>query len=176
MFLLIYPDEKERVRGAILKKVRKKAEEAQGHCVFIAIFVHYLSKQREKMKRIIFMLAVMMLSIGLAAAQQKQAVISAKETSYDFGTIQEADGKVAHTFVIDNTGTGPLVITRVIASCGCTTPEWTKEPIAPGKSGEVKITYNPANRPGAFVKTISLYSNGKKGSFILTIKGKVVGK
>ena len=89
---------------------------------------------------------------------------------------QEADGKVAHTFVIDNTGTGPLVITRVIASCGCTTPEWTKEPIAPGKSGEVKITYNPANRPGAFVKTISLYSNGKKGSFILTIKGKVVGK
>ena len=70
-------------------------------------------------------------------------------------------------------GDAPLVLTRVIASCGCTTPEWTKEPIAPGKSGDVKITYNPAGRPGVFAKAISIYSNGKKGSYILTIKGKV---
>lgn len=125
------------------------------------------------MKRIIFILTAILLSVVAVSAQKKQAVISAQETSFDFGSIKEADGKVSHTFKIDNTGDGPLVITRVIASCGCTTPEWTKEPIAPGKSGEVKITYNPANRPGAFVKTISIYSNGKKGSFILTIKGKV---
>ena len=125
------------------------------------------------MKRIIFILTAILLSVVAVSAQKKQAVISAQETSIDFGSIKEADGKVSHTFKIDNTGDGPLVITRVIASCGCTTPEWTKEPIAPGKSGDVKITYNPANRPGAFVKTISIYSNGKKGSFILTIKGKV---
>ncbi len=125
------------------------------------------------MKRIIFILTAILLSVVAVSAQKKQAVISAQETSFDFGSIKEADGKVSHTFKIDNTGDGPLVITRVIASCGCTTPEWTKEPIAPGKSGDVKITYNPANRPGAFVKTISIYSNGKKGSFILTIKGKV---
>ncbi len=125
------------------------------------------------MKRIIFLLTVLVLSLGVLPAQQKQAVISAKETIYDFGEINEADGKVSHTFVIDNTGDAPLVLTRVIASCGCTTPEWTKEPIAPGKSGDVKITYNPAGRPGVFAKTISIYSNGKKGSFILTIKGKV---
>ena len=126
------------------------------------------------MKRIIFVFVVILLSIGAIAAQGKQAVISAKETTFDFGTIKEGDGKVSHTFVIDNTGDGPLVLTRVIASCGCTTPEWTKEPVAPGKSGDVKITYNPAGRPGAFVKTISIYSNGKKGSYILTIRGKVV--
>lgn len=125
------------------------------------------------MKRIIFILTAILLSVVAVSAQKKQAVISSQETSFDFGSIKEADGKVSHTFKIDNTGDGPLVITRVIASCGCTTPEWTKEPIAPGKSGDVKITYNPANRPGAFVKTISIYSNGKKGSFILTIKGKV---
>lgn len=125
------------------------------------------------MKRIIFILTAILLSVVSVSAQKKQAVISAQETSFDFGSIKEADGKVSHIFKIDNTGDGPLVITRVIASCGCTTPEWTKEPIAPGKSGDVKITYNPANRPGAFVKTISIYSNGKKGSFILTIKGKV---
>ncbi len=125
------------------------------------------------MKRIIFILTAILLSVAAVSAQKKQAVISAQETSFDFGSIKEADGKVSHTFKIDNNGDGPLVITRVIASCGCTTPEWTREPIAPGKSGDVKITYNPANRPGAFIKTISIYSNGKKGSFILTIKGKV---
>ncbi len=125
------------------------------------------------MKRIIFLLTALVLSLSALSAQQKQAVISAKETVYDFGEIKEADGKVAHTFVIENTGDAPLVLTRVIASCGCTTPEWTKEPIAPGKSGDVKITYNPVGRPGVFAKAISIYSNGKKGSFILTIKGKV---
>ena len=125
------------------------------------------------MKRIIFILTAILLSVAAVSAQKKQAVISAQETSFDFGSIKEADGKVSHTFKIDNNGDGPLVITRVIASCGCTTPEWTREPIAPGKSGDVKITYNPANRPGAFIKTISIYSNGNKGSFILTIKGKV---
>ena len=77
------------------------------------------------------------------------------------------------TFKINNAGGAPLVLTRVIASCGCTTPEWTKEPIAPGNSGDIKITYDPKDRPGPFAKTISVYSNGKTGSFILTIRGEV---
>lgn len=55
-------------------------------------------------------------------------------------------------------------------------PEWTKEPIAPGKTGDVKVTYNPKGRPGPFYKTISIYSNGKKGSFTLGIKGNVTPK
>ena len=66
------------------------------------------------MKRIIFVFVVILLSIGAIAAQGKQAVISAKETTFDFGTIKEGDGKVSHTFVIDNTGDGPLVLTRVL--------------------------------------------------------------
>lgn len=125
------------------------------------------------MKRVIFILMAILLSMCAISAQNKQAVISVEETSYDFGTIKEADGKVSHTFKIDNTGDGPLVMTRVIASCGCTSSEWTKEPIAPGESGEITVTYNPANRPGSFIKTISIYSNGQKGGFILTVKGKV---
>ena len=95
------------------------------------------------------------------------------EEGNDFGVIKEADGKVSHTFVIKNEGEAPLVVTRVIASCGCTTPEWTKEPIAPGKTGDIKVTYNPAGRPGPFSKSISVYSNGKTGSFLLTIRGEV---
>ena len=133
------------------------------------------------MKRIIFLLTALVFSIGALSAQQKKAVISIHPVfprqkpdilRFDYQNLA-ADGKVSHTFKIDNTGDAPLVLTRVIASCGCTTPEWTKEPIAPGKSGDVKITYNPAGRPGVFAKAISIYSNGKKGSYILTIKGKV---
>ena len=124
------------------------------------------------MKRIIFIIMAILLATGRARAQKK-AVISAEETSFDFGTIKEANGNVSHTFQIKNTGDSPLVLTRVIASCGCTTPEWTKEPIEPGTTGDVTITYNPKNRPGPFVKTISVYSNGKTGSFILTIRGEV---
>lgn len=127
------------------------------------------------MKRVILFLMVFLLTTGLASAQQaaSQAVISAKETSFDFGKIKESAGFVSHVFKIDNTGSAPLVLTRVIASCGCTTPEWTKEPIAPGKSGDVKLIYDPKNRPGPFTKTVSIYSNGKKGSYILTIRGEV---
>lgn len=124
------------------------------------------------MKQIIFIFMAILLATGMASAQQK-AVISAEQTSYDFGTIKEANGKISHTFQIKNQGDMPLVITRVIASCGCTTPEWTKEPIAPGKTGDIKVTYDPAGRPGPFTKTISVYSNGKTGSFVLTIRGKV---
>lgn len=124
------------------------------------------------MKQIIFIFMAILLATGMASAQQK-AVIEAETSSHDFGEIKEADGKVSCTFVIKNTGDAALVITRVIASCGCTTPEWTKEPIAAGKTGTIKITYDPKDRPGPFAKTISVYSNGKTGSYILTIKGDV---
>lgn len=124
------------------------------------------------MKQIVFIFMAILLATGMASAQKK-AVISADQTSFEFGTIKEADGKVSHTFQITNKGEMPLVITRVIASCGCTTPEWPKEPIAPGKDAEIKVTFDPAGRPGPFSKTISVYSNGKVGSFILNIRGEV---
>lgn len=122
------------------------------------------------MKQIIFICMAILLATGSVSAQ---AVISTGQASHDFGEINEADGKVSHTFEISNTGDQPLVITRVIASCGCTTPEWTKEPIAAGQKGNITITFDPTNRPGPFAKTISVYSNGKTGSFILTVRGKV---
>lgn len=124
------------------------------------------------MKQIIFIVMAILFATGMVAAQSK-AVIAADATTHDFGTFKEADGKVSHTFKIKNDGDAPLVLTRVIASCGCTTPEWTKEPIAPGKTGDIKITYDPKDRPGPFAKTISVYSNGKSGSYILTIRGSV---
>lgn len=127
------------------------------------------------MKRLSFMLCCLLLLTTSIVAQNK-AQISADELTFNFGTIAEADGLASHTFVIKNTGEGPLVITRITASCGCTQPEWTKEPISPGKTGNVKVTYNPKGRPGPFYKTISIFSNGKKGSYTLAIKGNVTPK
>lgn len=127
------------------------------------------------MKKLVYVFALLLVFVGFAYAQQPQqgASISAKETEHDFGVIKESNGKVSHTFVIKNTGSAPLVITRVVAACGCTTPEYSTEPIAPGKEGKIVVTFNPLGRPGQFVKTIAVYSNGRDGSYTLRIKGLV---
>lgn len=123
-------------------------------------------------------LVFIFLGIGWLAALNAQtaARLNTDELTYNFGTIAENGGPASHTFTVKNIGGTPLVINRVTASCGCTQPEWTKAPIAPGQSGEVKITYNPKGRPGPFYKTISIFSNGHKGSYTLAIKGNVTPK
>jgi hypothetical protein len=127
------------------------------------------------MKRLVFIFMTILFATGIASAQETAtATIALAEEMYDFGDVKEDGGSVTHTFIVKNTGTQPLVISRVLASCGCTSPDWTKEPIEPGKTGEVMVTYNPENRPGSFNKTVSIYSNGKKGSYVVTIKGNVI--
>lgn len=125
------------------------------------------------MKRLIFLLSTLCLLIGVAFAQSGKAVISSPKPEHDFGVIKEAAGKVSHTFVVKNTGTAPLVLTRVVATCGCTTPQYETQPIAPGKEGRITVTFNPAGRPGPFVKMIAVYSNGADGAYTLRIKGTV---
>lgn len=95
-------------------------------------------------------------------------------TTNDFGKIEQGTPKT-HSFTFKNNGNAPLVLSNVQASCGCTTPEWTKEPIAPGASGFIKATYNAA-AAGAFSKTITVTSNAKETTTVLTIKGEVVAK
>ena len=125
------------------------------------------------MKRFLFLLIVLC-ATGIASAQQREASITVVgEAVHDFGDIKESDGAATHSFILLNIGEMPLVISRVIASCGCTQPEWTKEPIAPGKTSELKVIYDTQGRPGPFTKTISVYSNGKTGNYVLTIKGDV---
>ena len=129
------------------------------------------------MKRILFVFALFLMTAGIASAQEKSAsIVVVGDVNFDFGDIKEADGPVTHVFKIKNDGEIPLVVTKVVASCGCTTPDWTKEPIAPEKNGEIKVTFDPTGRPNSFTKTISVFSNGKSGSYILTIKGNVIPK
>lgn len=97
------------------------------------------------------------------------------KTSHDFGTFPEERGKVTCTFSFKNTGKSDLILQKVRASCGCTTPNWTKTPVAPGDTGFVTATYNASGRPGAFNKTITVTSNAD-ANMRLTIKGEVIPK
>lgn len=112
-------------------------------------------------------------AISFAAASIAQE-ISFKEITHDFGTFPEEKGKVSCVFSFKNTGKADLVLNKVRASCGCTTPQWTKTPIAPGDTGMVAVTYNANGRPGAFTKTITVTSNA--GNQRLSIKGEVIPK
>jgi len=91
---------------------------------------------------------------------------------HDFGTIVEGES-ATYEFVFTNTGKEPIIISNVVASCGCTTPSWTKEPIKPGKKGSIKALYNSQGKPGPFNKQITVTSNALTSTKVLTIKGNV---
>lgn len=94
------------------------------------------------------------------------------EESFDFGTISEGT-QATHEFTFTNTGTTPIVISNVRASCGCTTPDWTKDSIPPGGTGVIKASYNSKGRPGVFNKSITITSNAAESQKVLYIKGVV---
>ncbi len=124
------------------------------------------------MKKVFLMSAMMLMSLAAFA----QAVISFDRKEHNFGTIEEAGGRVSTIFEFTNDGNEPLVLSNVRASCGCTTPTWTKTPIEPGQKGQITVTYNPNGRPGRFQKTITITSNATTPSVKLYIKGEVTPK
>ena len=124
------------------------------------------------MKRIIYTLIALSFVIS-TVAQQKNASISFNKDVHNFGTFKEEAGIQKYIFNFTNTGSIPLILTNVKASCGCTTPIWTKTPIAPGQKGEISVAFNPKNRPGKFNKTISVTSNSSIPTKVLRITGVV---
>jgi hypothetical protein len=109
-------------------------------------------------------------------AQSKTAAISFNEMVFNFGTVQESGGLQTHKFEFTNTGGEPLIIQNVSASCGCTTPDWTKAPVMPGQKGYVSAAYNPLGRPGSFEKYLTVQANTDPGTIKLTISGNVTPK
>lgn len=103
------------------------------------------------------------------------AIIEFDTKEYDFGTITEGE-KVEGVFNIKNTGKVDLIITSVKPSCGCTTPNWTKDAIAPGTTGEIKFVFNSANRVGKQNKSITVKSNAEKTTEVIRLKGTVTAK
>lgn len=95
------------------------------------------------------------------------------EETFDFGTIMEEEGPVIHSFSLSNTSDKPVMILSVKPSCGCTTPEWSKEPILPGKTGIVKAQFDPKGRPGYFHKSLTVTTDFDGQPITLYIKGQV---
>ncbi|MDD2635875.1 MAG: DUF1573 domain-containing protein [Bacteroidales bacterium] len=125
------------------------------------------------MKKILLIVGIVLFS-SVLFAQQSGPSISWDKKVHDFEKFQEADGVVVATFNFTNTGNEPLYITNVRASCGCTSPEWSKEPVKSGDQGYVKVAYNPARRPGKFNKSVTVTTNEFQPTSVLRIMGEVV--
>lgn len=105
-----------------------------------------------------------------------EAEIKFEKTNHNFGSFPETE-KVTCTFKFTNTGDNMLVIHQAIASCGCTVPQYPKQPIKPGESGEIKVTYDGSGKfPGHFKKSITLRTNAKQEIVRLYIEGDMVVK
>ncbi|HQI46110.1 MAG TPA: DUF1573 domain-containing protein [Bacteroidales bacterium] len=138
-------------------------------------------------KNIIILLVITMASFSVYAqtsvtgspsegqVNESMAVITFNKLVHDYGTItKDADGNCEFTFT--NTGKEPLILSKVNTTCGCTVPEWPKEPILPGKTGTIKVNYTKTNIIGNISKQVTVISNAKNGNIVLSLKGVVVEK
>ena len=129
------------------------------------------------MKRVVFLLGIMLLMVGAAKAQDAKTQcgpeIEFEKIVHDYGDVPY-NGNGECEFRFTNTGDAPLLIQKPKSSCGCTIPSWPNEPIPPGKSDVIKVNYR-ANRAGNFNKTITVTSSAIKNStVVLRITGRVL--
>ena len=111
-----------------------------------------------------------------ATASAKQPKITfAEKGIYNFGTLTEGD-TVEHVFAFTNTGEFPLIINNVTASCGCTTPDWPHEPVAPGAKSSVRVRFNSRGKQGEQNKTITIFANTEPAMTDLQFKAMVSPK
>lgn len=115
------------------------------------------------------------LSLLFASAAHGQQVrpLQFQEATHDFGYVDQEGGPVTFAFQFANVGDRPIRILSVQASCGCTTPDWTRDPVPPGKGGFVQASYDPKGRPGYFSKSLTVTTDADPNPFILQIKGQV---
>lgn len=97
------------------------------------------------------------------------------ENHFDFGKIKKGE-KVQHVYEITNTGSNPLVISEVVPGCGCTAPSFTKEPILPGKKGQITLSFDSSSFDGLVNKEASVYANVEKSPIVLTFSANIQPK
>lgn len=119
-----------------------------------------------------------MLFVAMAATAQENKIVEFNERTHDFGTVKQEDGDIYTTFTFVNQYASPITLKSVKASCGCTTPSYSHEPVAPNATGEIKVKYVASTRPGSFMKSITVVlSNGTEDyTEVLYIKGQVTPK
>lgn len=132
-----------------------------------------------------FVLALSLACAGFGAQAQTAAVkpanaqvkpagpqIQFDEMKYDFGSAKQGE-VVTHVFKFKNVGTQPLVISNIQVSCGCTTPEWTKDPVMPGKTGTITANFNTTGKMGMQNKVLTVESNSAAGNAMVSVVGEV---
>lgn len=102
-------------------------------------------------------------------------VVSFDRKLHDFGTVDEGE-VIETTFTVTNSGETDLIILDAKVTCGCTVPTWPKEPIPPGKTGEVQVRFDTSNKPNKQTKTVTLHTNTEKGTEAVTVSGMVIPK
>jgi hypothetical protein len=110
---------------------------------------------------------------AVATSSEDAPVMSFVETEYDFGSVNEGE-IVDYTFKFTNTGKQPLIISKATATCGCTVPEWPKQPIAVGGKGEIKVKFNSKNRKNLQTKYVNINANTVPPVTRLKITGNVI--
>lgn len=131
------------------------------------------------MKKIFALTLVAFVTLNIYAQEATESVsgpeISFTEKTKDFGDIHQGD-KVEHVFVFENTGTEPLIITNVQTTCGCTAPEWPRDPVVPGQKSSIKVVFNSAGKMGRQNKVITVQSNAVSANNQVTITTNVLPK
>jgi outer membrane biosynthesis protein TonB len=109
-----------------------------------------------------------------AAPAGPTTTITFDESEYNFGTV-DAGEVVEHTYTFTNTGSEPLVISNAKGSCGCTVPDWPKEPVMPGQTGEIRVKFDSKNKNNAQKKKVTITANTEPAQTFLYISGQVNG-
>ncbi|MGJ1286624.1 DUF1573 domain-containing protein [Sphingobacterium spiritivorum] len=104
--------------------------------------------------------------------QEALGKIEFEETAFDFGQVKEGE-VVQHTFTFINVGEAPVILSEVNASCGCTTPHYSKSPVLPGKKGEVKVAFDSKGQVGKQQKIVTVMSNATNGISTVQLRGEV---
>lgn len=126
------------------------------------------------MKKLIFSMGILFLGAVAANAQAPAATaeMTFQKEVHDYGDVKQG-GNGDCAFKFTNTGTAPLIISDAKGSCGCTVPEWPKNPIKPGESAEIKVHYD-SKRVGPINKTVTVTANIEGGTKVIRIKGNVL--
>lgn len=111
----------------------------------------------------------------ISEASERVPVLEFDKVEHDFGVINEGE-KVTTEFIVKNTGNADLVIVNAVGSCGCTVPDYKKDPIKPGESAPMQVTFDSNGKPGQQQKTVTLTTNTLAGKEICTIKANVTPK
>ena len=102
-----------------------------------------------------------------------QPIVEILDPEFNFGEIKQGE-KVSHNYKIKNIGNSDLLISSAKGSCGCTVPEWPKDPIKPGKEANIKVTFDSKGKKGKQAKRVTLMTNAIPNVKILTIKGNII--